>query len=200
MTSSALISHNHYSAHHHHITTLPELVELYNSTLENLLETHAPLIHKTITIRPDSPWYTKDIDLSKRKKRKLEKKWRQAKRNRDEKETQYRTEYQQQCHTYYNLIKDCKRSYYNRIIDENGTDQRKLFSIINKLLNRKYEPKYPQHNCLKDLTEAFSEYFISEIKTIRADMANDHLEEEHKGNTLLHVLDTFQEASSKRCQ
>ena len=40
---------------------LEYLITLYNTTLIGLLDKHAPLKTRTITIRPSAPWYTEDI-------------------------------------------------------------------------------------------------------------------------------------------
>ena len=62
------------------ITAQPDdlhvLAELYNSTLSNLLDKHAPLITKSIT--QSNPWYTADLKQVKAVCRTAERKWRQT--------------------------------------------------------------------------------------------------------------------------
>ena len=50
---------------------LESMLTLYNTSLIGLLEKHAPLITRTITIRPSAPWYTEDIREEKQKRRAL---------------------------------------------------------------------------------------------------------------------------------
>lgn len=51
----------------------------YDSVLGSLLDKLAPLKERVITIRPSAPWYTKEISDEKRKRRRLERKWRSTK-------------------------------------------------------------------------------------------------------------------------
>ena len=50
---------------------LESMLTLYNTSLIGLLEKHAPLITRNITIRPSAPWYTEDIREEKQKRRAL---------------------------------------------------------------------------------------------------------------------------------
>ncbi|KAJ8045634.1 hypothetical protein HOLleu_08678 [Holothuria leucospilota] len=53
-------------------------VSHYNSVLSNLLETHAPATVRNVRIRPNTSWYDEIISSEKKKRRKLEKKWRKS--------------------------------------------------------------------------------------------------------------------------
>ena len=57
---------------------LESLLTLYNTTLIGLLDKHAPLKTRTITIRPSAPWYNEDIREEKQKRRALERRWRRT--------------------------------------------------------------------------------------------------------------------------
>jgi hypothetical protein len=59
--------------------SVSDLVNKYNNNLSGLLDKHAPLQTKMITLRPNAPWYTNEIREAKREKRKCERKWRQTK-------------------------------------------------------------------------------------------------------------------------
>ncbi|KAK6178318.1 hypothetical protein SNE40_013117 [Patella caerulea] len=59
------------------LTDVDEKIDLYNDTLLELLDKHAPAVSKTITIR-NAPWYNGDVQLSKRVRRRAERKWRKA--------------------------------------------------------------------------------------------------------------------------
>ena len=56
-----------------------ELAALFDNTLRSLLDRHAPVKHKIITIRPCVPWMNDEIILAKRQRRKAERKWRASK-------------------------------------------------------------------------------------------------------------------------
>ncbi len=55
------------------------LVQKYYTVLHDLVEKHSPLKVKEVTIRPSVLWYSSEIDVGKRKLRKLEKKYRKTK-------------------------------------------------------------------------------------------------------------------------
>ena len=57
---------------------LESLLTLYNTTLIGLLDKHAPLKTRTITIRPSAPCYNEDIREEKQKRRALERRWRRS--------------------------------------------------------------------------------------------------------------------------
>ena len=56
-----------------------ELVKNYNTELNRLLDKHAPLCTKTITLRPNTSWFTPELRDAKHQKRKMERKWRSSK-------------------------------------------------------------------------------------------------------------------------
>ena len=54
---------------------LMSLVENFEVTLNNLLDTHAPIKKGLITLRPYAPWYNDSIDVEKKNHQKLERGW-----------------------------------------------------------------------------------------------------------------------------
>ena len=60
------------------ITDLPTLVDKYETELRRVLDIHSPEKKRTITVRPAAAWYNGDIDREKRKRRKLERRWRKS--------------------------------------------------------------------------------------------------------------------------
>ena len=55
--------------------SVSEVVDKYNTILEETLEKHAPLKTCTVTIRPRQPWYNDSVNEARKEKRKAEKKW-----------------------------------------------------------------------------------------------------------------------------
>ena len=92
--------------------SLGELVDEYNTTLKSLLDRHAPLKTKTITLRPTAQWYTEEIRSEKRKRRALERRWRSSKRESD----------YSRCLRVNALIKKTKVDYYSGIIRESSNN------------------------------------------------------------------------------
>ena len=59
-------------------TSAAILLEHYDTTLSALLDKHAPVQTRTITVPSKVPWFSGDIKTAKQKRRQLERKWRQS--------------------------------------------------------------------------------------------------------------------------
>ena len=116
---------------------LDHLVQQYDTLLSSIMDKHAPIKRRVVTIRPAAPWYTNEVSVEKRKRRRLERKWRRTRLQAD------RQEYTRQCCVVNNLIKSLKSSYYTTIITENSSDQRVLFNTVSKLLQKQPTARYP---------------------------------------------------------
>ena len=53
----------------HDISCINEMADIYNSELSRIVDHHAPLITRNITIRPAAPWYNEEIRSEKRIRR-----------------------------------------------------------------------------------------------------------------------------------
>ena len=60
------------------ITDLPTPVDKYETELKRVLDIHAQEKKRTITVRPPAALYNGDIDREKRKRQKLERRWRKS--------------------------------------------------------------------------------------------------------------------------
>ncbi|XP_066016040.1 uncharacterized protein [Pocillopora verrucosa] len=142
--------------------SLGELVYEYNTTLKSLLDRHAPLKTKTITLRPTALWYTEEIRSEKRKRRALERRWRSSKR-----ESDY-SRFKEQCLRVNALIKKTKVDYYSGIIRESSNNPRTLFNTVNKLLHKRVPAEYPS-GCASDgdLANKFIDFFSEKITVLR---------------------------------
>ena len=89
----------------------------YDEVLRSLLEKHAPVKERVVTVRPSAPWYTVEVTAEKRKQRQLKRKWRASRLPAD------RVRYVHQCNVVINLIKSLKSEYYSSIIKENSGNQ-----------------------------------------------------------------------------
>ena len=138
--------------------------KMYRLTLSDIVEKHAPLQHKDIVIRPDTPWYNDSIASAKRKRRQTERRWRVTKSDSD------RVLYRKQCDAVNELVDLTKRAYYNEKIHECGSDQKALFHIIKRLLHNEKATSLPTHNSLLELSDRFSYHFMEKINVIRSDL------------------------------
>ena len=171
--------------------TISELVDLYNKELSALLEQHAPLKKKIVTLRPTTPWYSEEIRKEKSKRRKLECRWRRTRLTID------REIYVQQCNTVNTLISSSKKEVYSSIITENKSDPRVLFSSFDKLVNRTSEKMLPHFKDPSELADRFADFFVEKISRLRTNLNNGNENSPPEQPHSVHRLSDFEPANSK---
>lgn len=141
--------------------SLDELVEAYNKNLTTIVDKHAPLCTRTITLRPHSPWYTEELRTAKHERRRRERKWHQTKLK-----VHYDL-FQEQSKAVAKLVRTTKQSYFIDQIAQCNGDQKQLFKITKKLLGESGKVTLPNHTSPHELAQQFSSFFSSKISTIR---------------------------------
>lgn len=142
-------------------TDLDDLVECYNTCLSTILERHAPLRKKTMTIRPKVPWMNNEIKQAKRLRRKAERTWRNCKSVDNRKSFTHWKNYM----TY--LMNNARKSYYTNFVQEHSTDQRKLFNATKALLNLNKHLPLPNCDNKTKLGNDMGSYFSKKIRDLR---------------------------------
>ena len=66
-----------------------------------------------------------------------------------------------------NLMNEARRDYYNQFIEDNSTDQRRLFMASKSLLNMQSDRSLPPHTDVSLLANDMGEFFITKIANIR---------------------------------
>ena len=66
-----------------------------------------------------------------------------------------------------NLMNEARRDYYNQFIEDNSTDQRRLFMASKSLLNMQLDRSLPPHTDVSLLANDMGEFFITKIGNIR---------------------------------
>ena len=143
---------------------LMPLVESFEITLTNLLDMHAPIKKRTITLRSYPPLYNDSIDVENKKGRKLERRWRKSSLSTD------RQLYITQCGIVSDMIRDPQSIYYPSTIAENKGNQKVLFQTIDQLLQRKQEPLFPASTSSERLA---NEFFHEKISKMRCSFYHD---------------------------
>jgi hypothetical protein len=147
--------------------TTDDLVDAYNSGIKVLIEKHAPLQRKIITLRPNAPWYTEELRESKHKRRKAERLWRRTQLN------IHHQLYRDQCHYVGKLLTVSKKTYFSNKIAECGCSQKDLFRITKNLMGQKGEIILPSYSSGNDLANKFSDFFTKKTATIRDTIINN---------------------------
>ena len=140
---------------------LDTLVDCYNNTLLSVLNKHAPVQSRKITIRTRAPWFNEEIKQAKREKRKAERRWRSTRLNADL--ILFKVKRNHMIH----LMDNAHRDYYTEFIEENSYDQGKLFKASKSLLNLQADKTLPPYDDASILANEMGEYFVQKITTIR---------------------------------
>ncbi|XP_071476415.1 uncharacterized protein [Diadema antillarum] len=159
------------------------VVENYNSALSRLLNIHAPVKTRKIRKRTDCPWYNSDIAAAKRKRRRLERKW----LSNGKSEIDWKLLCAQK-NVVNSLLKKAKRSYYVGLIEDCGEDSKRLFSVANRLLNRKQSSPLPSHTDGSAVAETFIDYFRKKVETISNSLCPDESAQEPLTTASLETL------------
>lgn len=131
------------------------LSSTYDEIFHSILDAHAPVKSKTLTIRPSTPWYTDQLHQLKVEKRKLERNWKRTGLE------VHRQIFGSACKNYYSLLNKAKVDYYSAKIGD--SDQRSLFQFLNKTFGRAEDHKLPCDATADDIND----FFIDKISRIR---------------------------------
>ena len=143
-------------------STLTEMVDWYNRTTRDILNQHAPM--KTITPKGDNckNWYDDNIHEERKKRRKLERKF---KKSGLEVERQM---LQEQSERVVRLIKQKKTHFYNQKFRD--ANCKETFRLLNSLLTADRSRPLPSGFQDKDLAEKFSSFFVGKVRDIRSEL------------------------------
>ena len=136
-------------------------IDQFNSTLQSIIDNHAPIIRRSVALRPYATWFTDELKAAKIRRRKLERRWRA---HNSEANHQLYTEH---CRVVNDLIRYAKENHFSSIIESNQGDQKILFQAVNNLLYRKPIVLYPSVGSDMAIAEKFKSFFIEKIRRIR---------------------------------
>ena len=100
-----------------------------NSILSHLIDKHAPSKTISVTLHPDTPWFTSHLMSLKRSLRKSERIYISLR------SSSSRASFIEQRKIYKLAISYAKSSYYTQVINDLASDNRRLFRLANKLLS-----------------------------------------------------------------
>ena len=127
-----------------------------------------PLRTRTVKAPKNSPWFNEEIRTARRIRRKLERKWRCSKLE------VYRQNYCVQRRIVTDCIVRAKITYYSSQVDGCSGDQKKLFNVVNRLLNKSKTPVLPISDSDIALSSQFSDFFVNNRVGIRNEFSPAH--------------------------
>ena len=112
---------------------------------------YALVLTRDINVRPLAAWFNEDIRDAKRLRRNTEKTWRATRLPVD------LAAFKKERNRVVNLMNEARRVYYNQFIEDNSTDQRRLFAASKSLLNMKKDRSLPhiRFHCLQTIWVSF---------------------------------------------
>ena len=146
------------------IEDISECVVRYESVLRDLLDTHAPMKERLITLRPHAPWYCDELREAKQRKRRLERKMRKSGLEID------KQMFSDQCQRYRQMLNQAKCSYHRNEIAQ--CDDRKLFALVDRMCKPKQARVLPDHESEKRLADDFATFFHSKVRDLRDKLDN----------------------------
>ena len=123
------------------------MVEAYNTGLRRTVEHHAPLVVKTVTLRPNSPWYTDELRREKHNRRRAERIWLRTGL------VKHKQVYRAQCVVVNRMLLAAKRNYYTDNIASCGSNQKQFINITKSLMGVSCHAKLPPYVSSNDLAQ-----------------------------------------------
>ncbi len=109
-------------------------------SLSALIDSHAPLISKTVVARPTQPWFCDAIRDLKVAKRSLERKMKKSNSEEDKKA------FRKARNKLVNTIEQKRIEHISNEVSECEGDQGKLFKLVNALSGISTENPLPEHS------------------------------------------------------
>ena len=140
--------------------------QLFSYT-HDLLDQHAPLMKKNISVVNEAPWF----DAEYRELRKLRRK---AER-RKSRSISDRIHYKDLCKECSVLAVEKKKEYFSNMIRKAEGNPKALYQLVNKELDRNQSKSMPNYtDNLSEMADSFNRFFEEKIEKIRSEMTKSH--------------------------
>ena len=133
----------------------------YRVATEKVIDKYAPVVTKKISQNQGIPWADDEFKEQRRERRKRERKWRK------DKSDENRQRYIEQRELCANMSIWKQKAYYSKIVNETGNDQKALFNVVNKLLDKQEIRTLPEHSDPVELANEFNNYYIKKVQDLR---------------------------------
>ena len=138
-----------------------ESIESYDKICLEVLNNHAPLLHKTIKDRRSAEWFDGEYKSLRTLRQRAEKKWRKSKLPSDKE-------------SYKELVKECnklasdkKKKFYSSHFEKHSYSPKSLFHFVDHFLDQDKSLVLPPGESLPDTVEKFNQFFQDKITKIR---------------------------------
>lgn len=145
-------------------TDTDKAYDYFLSTFNSMYSIHCPIKEvKMKTKRPDKPWMTNGLHKACRKKNILYKEF--LKHRTIEMENKYK-KYKNKL---INIMRICKKDYYNTMIDNNKNNIKGLWKVLNNIIRNEKSKGYPQYfmnndktiDNMNEVVNGFNDFFVN---------------------------------------
>jgi len=144
------------------IVSLNAIVDQYES-IRGVINSHAPLKTKKVTLRDGSPWMNPAVLDFRRRVRKAERIWRNGGYLEG-----HHTSYQALISEYSLLLRSVKAEFLCSTIADCRGDQRSLYRIVDSWMGRAKQRCLPGHKSAASLANIFSTFYHKKVEDIKA--------------------------------
>ena len=121
---------DHYAVEYELLQSKPDRLKQHVTYLRTIVDAHAPLVSRTITVRPMTPWHTNDLTEERRALRRAERLWWKSGL------AVHRQIFTDRRNTFHKSLKTAHSEYYRSEISKDGGNMRLIYSIADSLLAR----------------------------------------------------------------
>lgn len=136
-----------------------ESVDFYNKTLSSVLDLHAPVKTRAVTISRSAPWFTCELWKMKATGRVLERHLKISGL------TVHRLAYQEHQKVYSKSLREARSQFYSSIINKSPGNSKQLFSTLNHLLKLQ---ALSHTETTEEQCNSFIDFFRTKVNTIRS--------------------------------
>ena len=136
-------------------------LEHYNSSCQEILEKHAPLLQKVIKDIPSAPWFDSEYKMARIERRKAEKLW---KKRHLEIDRDIFEHLRLHCEE---LADKKKKRFYREHFEKYNHSQKGLYKFVDIFLDNEDSLTLPPRESLQDTVEEFNKFFSDKIDAIR---------------------------------
>ena len=144
--------------------TAEEFADQLDATVTKILDIHCPLQSrcKLVSNRRENRWLSTDAVAAKRRRRRLERKWRSSHDHDDY------VAYRRECRVANKAIVQSRHDFYSRRIRDAGSDPRKRWSVIRDALHQAERQETNSIVNSRARCKRFADYFTSKIENIKS--------------------------------
>ena len=152
-----------------------DMISLFNSSCIQLLDSHAPLLTKTIRDVPSVPGFDTQYKEARKRRRNAEKMWKKSGLQADYEIFDYLRSHCSE------LIKSKNSAFYKSQLAKYSNSQKSLFKFANTFLDQSQDIVLPPSESLQSVVDEFNQYFTDKINLIRSNFPDSSHEVNNSG-------------------